>query len=68
MKAMKFEMTDTLYHNIATQIGEIQNELDWLKHYRRQKDVECMEDCVRNITNTLTAITESIEHLKGEKL
>ena len=59
---------DTLYNNIARQIGEIQSELDWLKHYRREKDVECMEDCARNIADSLTAIKENIGYLKGKKL
>ena len=59
---------ETLYNDIKKQLGDIQSEHDWAVHYRHQKDVECLEDCVRNIMDSCKAIMESIENLKGEEL
>ena len=59
---------ETLYNDIKKQLGDIQSEHDWAVHYRHQKDVECLEDCVRNIMDSCTAIMESIENLKGEEM
>ena len=58
----------TLWNNIAKQLGEIQSEHDWAVYYRNQKDVECLEDCIRNIMDSCTAIMENIENLKGEEM
>lgn len=58
----------TLWNNIAKQLGEIQSEHDWAVHYKHTGEVECVEDCVRNIIDSCTAIMENLEHLKGEKL
>ena len=59
---------ETLYNDIKKQLGDIQSEHDWAVHYRHQKDVECLEDCVRNIMDSCKAIMESIEDLKGEEM
>lgn len=58
----------TLWNNIAKQLGEIQSEHDWAVYYKHTGEVECVEDCVRNIVDSCTAIMENLEHLKGEKL
>jgi hypothetical protein len=58
----------TLYNSIAKQLGEIQNEHDWAVHYRHTKELECLEDCVRNIMDSCKAILDNIEDLKGEEL
>ena len=57
-----------LWDNITKQLDEIQSEHDWAVHYKHTEEVECVEDCVRNIIDSCTAIMESLEHLKGEKL
>ncbi len=57
-----------LWRNISKQLGDIQSEHDWAAHYRYTKEIECIEDCVRNIMDSCTAILENIEHLKGEEL
>lgn len=59
---------ETLWNDIAKRLGEIQSEHDWAVHYRHTGEVECVEDCVRNITDSCTAIMEILEHLKGEKI
>ena len=58
----------TLWNNIVKRLGEIQSEHDWAVHYRHTEEVECVEDCVRNIIDSCTAIMENLEYLKGEKL
>lgn len=58
----------TLWNNIAKQLGEIQSEHDWAAHYKHTGEVECVEDCVRNIADACKAILENIEHLKGEEM
>ena len=58
----------TLWNNIVKQLDEIQSEHDWAVHYRHTKEVECIEDCVRNIADSCTAILENIKDLKGEEL
>lgn len=60
--------TKTLWRQIAKQQLEIRDEADWLNHYTATEEVECVEDCVRNIIDSCTAIMENLEHLKGEKL
>ena len=59
---------DTLRMNICKQFEEIESEFNWMKHYFHQKDWVCVEDCVRNIQDSLNAINENVEHLKGEIL
>ena len=53
--------------NIAKQLGKIQSEHDWAVHYKHTGEVECLEDCVRSIMDSCTAIMESIKHLKEEE-
>ena len=59
---------ETLWNNIAKQYHDIDSEHRWLKHYTETKEVECVEDCVRNIIDSCTAILENIDHLKGEEV
>ena len=58
----------TLWDNIVKQLSEIQSEHDWAVHYKHTGDVEYVEDCMRNIIDSCTAIMEDLEYLKGEKL
>jgi hypothetical protein len=58
----------TLYSSIAKQLGDIQSEHDWAVHYRHTKELECLEDCVRNIIDSCKVILENIDDLNGEKL
>ena len=58
----------TLWRNINRQYEEIDSELKWLNHYIATGEVEYVEDCVRNIADSCTAIMENIEHLKGEEV
>lgn len=60
--------TETLWRQIAHQYEEIQSETDWLNHYTATGEIECVEDCARNIIDSCTAILENIEHLKGEPM
>lgn len=57
-----------LWRQIATQLGEIQSEHDWAVHYKHTEEIEGVEDCIRNIMDSCTAILENIENLKGEEL
>ena len=57
-----------LWRQIAHQYEEIQSETDWLNHYTAINSIDDVEDCVRNIMNSCTAIMESIENLKGEEM
>ena len=57
-----------LWRQIAKQQLEIRDEADWLNHYTATAEIECVEDCVRNIMDSCTAILENIENLKGEDL
>lgn len=57
-----------LWRQIAHQYEEIQSETDWLNHYTATGEIECVEDCARNIIDSCTAILENIEHLKGEQI
>ena len=59
---------DTLRFDICKQFADIESEFKWMKCYFHQKDWECMEDCVRNIQDSLKAILEDIDYLKGESL
>lgn len=59
---------DTLRMNICKQFADIESEYKWMKYYFHQKDWDCVEDCVRNIQDSLRAISENVKSLKGEKL
>lgn len=59
---------DTLRMNIYKQFADIESEFNWMKYYFIQKEWDCVEDCVRNIEDSLRAIKEDAENLKGELL
>jgi Mg2+ and Co2+ transporter CorA len=59
---------ETLRFNLANKLVDVESETRWLRHYYQQKDSECMEDCIRNIQDSLTAMLEDIELLKGENM
>lgn len=58
----------TLWGQINKQWESIADEVNWMNHYIATGEVECVEDCARNITDSLIAIQENLDHLKGEKL
>lgn len=62
----------TLLAGIIKQAQDIASEARWLEYYSHcavsDTTVGCLEDCVRNIEDSLVAIKENIEHLKGEAL
>ena len=59
---------ETLRMNVCKQFADIESEFNWMMHYFHQKDWECVEDCVRNIQDSLNAISENVENLRGEIL
>ena len=59
---------ETLWLNVRKQMCDIKSESDWLQYYTARNEVEWVEDCVRNIMDSCTAILENIEHLKGKDL
>lgn len=59
---------NTLWQNIDKQQDSIRDEADWLMLYTSTQELDCVEDCVRNIMDSCTAIMENIEHLKGETM
>ena len=59
---------DTLRLDICKQFADIESEFKWMKYYFHQKDWECMEDCAKNIQESLKAIIEDGENLRGESL
>ena len=59
---------ETLRMNVCKQFADIESEFNWMMHYFHQKDWDCVEDCVRNIQDSLNAILENTENLKGESL
>lgn len=59
---------DTLKLDIYKQFVDIESEFKWLKYYYRQNDLDCMEDCIKNMQDSLKAILEDINYLKGEFL
>ena len=59
---------DTLRMNVCKQFTDIESEFNWMMHYFHQKDWDCVEDCVKNIQDSLRAISENVENLKGEIL
>jgi hypothetical protein len=58
----------TLLSQITMQTQDIESETKWLRHYAALGEVECIEDCIRNIEESLVAIKGNLEYLKGEKL
>lgn len=62
----------TLLAGIIKQAQDIVSEARWMEYYSHcavnDTTVNCLEDCVRNIADSCTAILENIEHLKGEEL
>jgi hypothetical protein len=59
---------ETLWCNIRKQMAEIKSESDWLQYYTAMQELDCVEDCVRNIMDSCKAIMENIENLRGEEL
>lgn len=59
---------DTLKLDIYKQFVDIESEFKWLKYYYHQNDLDCMEDCIKNMQDSLKAILEDIDYLKGESL
>lgn len=59
---------DTLRMNVCKQFADIDSEFDWMMYYFHHKEWECVEDCVRNIEDSLRAIKENVDNLKGEIL
>ena len=51
-----------MWRNINHQYEEIDSELKWLNHYIATGEVECVEDCAKNIIDSCKAILENIEH------
>lgn len=58
----------TLWAQINKQWENIDSEIKWLNHYIATGEVECVEDCARNILESCKAILENTDALKGEKL
>ena len=58
----------TLWKAIDKQWQSIEDELAWMNHYIATGEIEDVEDCVKNIQDSLNAIKENVEHLKGESL
>jgi hypothetical protein len=59
---------ETLRMSVCKQFADIESEFNWMIHYFHQKDWDCVEDCVKNIQDSLRAISENVENLKGEIL
>jgi hypothetical protein len=60
--------TETLWLAICKQMTDVKSEAEWLRYYTARNEADCVEDCVRNIIDSCTAILENIEHLKGEEM
>lgn len=60
--------TETLWWNICKKMAEIVDEAEWLRHYTAKREIECIEDCARNIMDSCKAILENTENLKGEEI
>ena len=58
----------TLWRAINKQWESIDDEVKWMNHYIATNEVEFVEDCVLNIQESLRAIKENLENLKGELL
>ena len=58
----------TLWSMIAKAQLEIHDESEWLNHYTCTGEVECVEDCVRNIEDSLTVIRECLALIKEKEM
>lgn len=58
----------TLWAQINKQWESIDDEVKWLNHYIATGEVECVEDCARNILESCQAILENTDYLKGEEI
>ena len=58
----------TLWAQINHAYEEIESEVQWLNHYIAIGEVECVEDCIRNIEESCQGIKANLEYLKGEAL
>ena len=58
----------TLWRQINHQGESIDDEVKWMNHYIATGEVDCVEDCARNIADSITAILENTTHLKGEQM
>ena len=58
----------TLWRQINHQWEQITDEVNWMNHYIATGEVECVEDCVSNIADSLTAIRENLTLLKGKEM
>ena len=58
----------TLWSNINHQWEQIDSEVRWLNHYIDVGDIECVEDCVREIEGSLAVIKTATEMLKSEDM
>lgn len=58
----------TLWRAIDKQWESIEDEVKWMNYYIATNEVECVEDCVFNIQESLNTIKENLENLKGEPL
>ena len=58
----------TLWRAINKQWESIEDEVNWMNHYIATGEAECVEDCARNIQDSVNAILENLENLKGESL
>ncbi len=58
----------TLWRQINHQWESIDSEVKWLNHYIATGEVDCVEDCVRNIADSCKAILEHTDDLKGEEV
>lgn len=58
----------TLWRQINHQWEQIADEVNWMNHYIATGEVECVEDCVNNINDSLTAIRENLTLLKGKEM
>lgn len=58
----------TLWAQINKQWESIDSEVKWLNHYIATGEIECVEDCARNILESCQAILENTDCLKGEIL
>lgn len=56
----------TLWYEINHNWEQIQDEVNWMNHYIATGEVECVEDCVRNIADSCNAILEHTADLKSD--
>jgi hypothetical protein len=59
---------ETLWLAICKQMADVKSEAEWLRYYTAKREVDCVEDCAKNIIDSCKAILENIEHLKGEPM